>query len=79
MRGNECGGGAILNGGQVVEGFVGEGEFKVYAMCDRVAVEVLADEINVVMEVGLVKQAGCRALCILDFTKGFGKVRVWIR
>lgn len=38
--------------------------------------EVLVDGINVVVGVGLVKQVGCKALCILDFTEGFGKVKV---
>lgn len=76
VRGKEFGGGAGQRGAQVVEGFVGEAEFEVYAMFDRDAVKVLVDGVNVVVGVGLVKQAGCRALCILDFTEGFGKVKI---
>lgn len=47
-----------------------------YAMFDRDAVEILVDRVDVVVGAGLVKQPGCRTLCILDFTEGFGKVKV---
>lgn len=49
-------------------------EFEVYAMFDRDAVEVLVD--RVLVGVGLVKQPGCRTLCILDLTEGFEEVKV---
>lgn len=65
IRRKECGGGAGLRGGQVVEGFVGE-EFEVYVMFDSDVVEVLVDGVDVVVGAGLVKQAGCRALHILE-------------
>lgn len=61
---------------QVVEAFVGEEEFEVYVMFYRDAVGVLKNGANVVLGVGLVKQEGCRALCILDCTEEFGKVKV---
>lgn len=66
IRRKECGGGAGLRGGQVVENFVGEEEFEVYVMFDRDVVEVLVDGVDVVVGAGLVKQAGCRALHILE-------------
>lgn len=49
-------------------------EFEVYAMFDRDAVEALVD--RVLVGVGLVKQQGCRTLCILDLTEGFEEVKV---
>lgn len=49
-------------------------EFEVYAMFDRDAVEVLLD--RVLVGVGLVKQPGCRTLCILKLTEGFEEVKV---
>lgn len=66
IRRKECGGWAGLRGGQVVENFVGEEEFEVYVIFDRDVVEVLVDGVDVVVGAGLVKQAGCRALRILE-------------